>query len=365
MKKLVFLLLLFLCGCMPVQQQEQQAEQKTEFVPKEWNFHYAQLDEEMKSLYETMYTGICSFESKIVLSDATEEQLLTTFRCILEDHPELFYVNTQYHYELYADHSVAFYPTYDYDEKTYKERLATIDEQCTDILDQISSQADEEEVAAYIYRYLIEHTAYQKNEHDQQMDSVFLQGESVCAGYAKAYQYLMQKAGIPCTTISGEWIDEGETSLDTSEGHAWNLISLQDDWFYVDVTSGDIVDYGPHTCYQFFKLSTQEASMMYAPTDLVPQTKDPTQSYFQSRHLYLESYDEQVLQLAIDEMKRQGDGVLELRTEAYGSERLKAELLKDNRIFQLLAQNGIYVDTLGYAAIEALGSLEFYYEPIA
>ena len=95
-----------------------------------------------------MYTGICSFESKIVLSDATEEQLLTTFRCILEDHPELFYINTQYHYELYADHSVAFYPTYDYDEKTYKERLATIDEQCTEILDQISSQADEEEVAA-------------------------------------------------------------------------------------------------------------------------------------------------------------------------------------------------------------------------
>lgn len=72
-----------------------------------------------------------------------------------------------------------------------------------------------------------------------------------------------------------------------------------------------------------------------------------------------------MLQLAIDEMKRQGDGVLELRTEAYGSERLKAELLKDNRIFQLLAQNGIYVDTLGYAAIEALGSLEFYYEPIS
>lgn len=65
------------------------------------------------------------------------------------------------------------------------------------------SGSSDEEMAAYLYQYVIEHAEYESNERDQQMDSFFLQGKSVCAGYSKAYQYLMEKAGIPCTTLSG------------------------------------------------------------------------------------------------------------------------------------------------------------------
>lgn len=363
MKKrwLIGLVLMFGCTSVQVQEEIQQAESKPEvyeYEPQEWNFHYEQLDTAMQSSYDLLYAGMDTYADEIVLQDVDEEQMQLLFRSILEDHPELFYVHTQYQYRVYADGSLSFYPAYDFDEEERDSML----QQMNALSEEIVAKApdEEEERAAYLYAYVIEHMAYANNERDQQMDSFFFQGESVCAGYAKAYQYLMQKAGLRCTTISGEWIDDSLVQGDNSRAHAWNLVYLDDDWFYVDTTSGDIIDYGPHTCYQFFLLSTQEAQPIYAPSIEVPSTKAPEKNYFQKHHLYLEKYDEEVLQCSIKRMKEQGDGVIELRTKPDEVNALKAQLLENNRIFHLLAQQGIYADTLGYAQFDALGSLEFY-----
>ena len=43
-------------------------------------------------------------------------------------------------------------------------------------------------------------------------------------------------------------------------------------------------------------------------------------------------------------------------------ERLREELLQDDRIFTLLLRSGIVVNELGCAQQSALGSIEFYYE---
>ena len=64
---------------------------------------------------------------------------------------------------------------------------------------------------------------------DQSAYSALVNGQSVCAGYARAFQYIMQQLGIPtyyCTGYSGE-------------NHAWNIVKLYNDYYNVDTTWDD------------------------------------------------------------------------------------------------------------------------------
>ena len=101
---------------------------------------------------------------------------------------------------------------------------------------------------------------------------------------------------------------------------------------------------------------------MYTAEGAMEETADPQGSYVHRHGLYLESYDEAVLQNAIDEMIERGDQVLELRTAPHQGEQLREELLQDDRIFTLLLRSGIVVNELCCAQQPALGSIEFYYE---
>ena len=66
---------------------------------------------------------------------------------------------------------------------------------------------------------------------------VYIYGKAVCEGYAQAYAYLCKRAGLFCTElIAGE--------------HAWNLIRLNGELYYFDLTwmdSGELNWYHPNS----------------------------------------------------------------------------------------------------------------------
>ena len=52
---------------------------------------------------------------------------------------------------------------------------------------------------------------------------VFFDGKAVCGGYADAFYLLSNMAGIDCFLVIGG-------------NHCWNIVKLQDKWYYIDVT---------------------------------------------------------------------------------------------------------------------------------
>lgn len=59
---------------------------------------------------------------------------------------------------------------------------------------------------------------------------------SVCAGYAKAFQLLMNRCEVECFYVSGYILDE---TTNEKGAHAWNVICLNNEWYNVDVTWDD------------------------------------------------------------------------------------------------------------------------------
>ena len=65
---------------------------------------------------------------------------------------------------------------------------------------------------------------------------VFAFNEGVCETYTKAYSLLMNLAGIPCYTVLGK---AGSADGRDAAGHVWNLVLIENEWYWVDATWND------------------------------------------------------------------------------------------------------------------------------
>ncbi len=165
-----------------------------------------------------------------------EESIDKIFQCVLSDHPELFYVDG-YSYTKYSRGevltAVEFSGTYNVDLDTAVKRAEAIELAVDQILSGIGTEASDYDKVKYVYDTLICQTDYDMDAADNQnIYSVFVGRSSVCQGYAKATQYLLNRLGVECTLVLG--------TVETGEGHAWNLVKVNGNYYYVDTTWGDV-----------------------------------------------------------------------------------------------------------------------------
>ena len=66
----------------------------------------------------------------------------------------------------------------------------------------------------------------------------FSSGRIVCDGYAKVFQYLMHRAGVPCVTVSGSIISPEQAEKGITD-HAWNKVLLNGRWLNADICWAD------------------------------------------------------------------------------------------------------------------------------
>lgn len=133
-----------------------------------------------------------------------------------------------------------------------------------DILGKIitNSMTDEEKLKA-IHDYIVKNTKY---DFDNFLNNkippesytaygVLIKGTGVCNGYAETFNMLAQMAGIPSIVISGEAIN-----TEFSGPHAWNMVKVNNEVRYIDVTWDDPVpDEGPdYVRYDYFLLTEEQ-----------------------------------------------------------------------------------------------------------
>lgn len=89
--------------------------------------------------------------------------------------------------------------------------------------------------------------SYAQNRYNQTAYSVFCTDTTVCAGYSQAMQLLCNAVGIDCGVV-------------TSSNHEWNIVRLNDTWYYTDLTWNDLPEeyaekFGQGMLYDYFNRS--------------------------------------------------------------------------------------------------------------
>lgn len=345
-----------------VRQEPEAAVQQTGFL-YEGAFEYAarSLSEEELIWYQDMKQAMGDFGEEVRLDDAgleagcDEEDIDRIFQCVLNDHPELFYVEG-YSYTRFTRGdqitSIVFSGTYSIDRETAESRRSEIEAAAAEILAGVDEGADQYAKVKYVYDTIIRTTDYDQSAPDNQnIYSVFVGNRSVCQGYAKATQYLLNRLGVECTLVLGTVeTGGGQGIIAQQEGHAWNLVRVDGEYYYVDTTWGD-ASYSrqdgegtedinmPEINYDYLNVTTEELLKTHTLGENIPMplcAATEANYYFREGALFT-SYDREQMQTLVDRARAEDRDDVTVKCadmECYNE--VLTELVEKQEIFRYL-----------------------------
>ena len=281
------------------QQYQTNAAEETVEVSKisDGNYAYENLKQEEQQVYDEMLTAILSHQEKIMLSSMDTEVMRKAYTAVCADYGGLFwidgYVFTKY---MQGDEMVGleFAPNYTMTEEEREQTQQQIDQVVEQWLGSISVNDSDYDKVKYIYELLSTNTEYVEGaQNSQNIISVFLNGQTVCQGYACAAQYLMKQLGIQSVIVSG-------TAL--GDAHAWNLFQMNGAYYYMDATWGrgkyveDTVE-KYFIDYKYMAMTTEEMLRSHLPDGELnlPECTAVADNYYRKEGAYIEEWNPEVI----------------------------------------------------------------------
>mgnify|MGYP001622858190 FL=1 len=336
---------------------KENAEEDTKEIPEKeitqeqsaYYYGYGTLDEKSRKVYRQLAAGIESFQEKIPIDPISQEQLEKVMRVLMTDHPEYFWTDgtSSYTYQELPGGSIQnmeVQPEYQVDGQEARDLQNQIEAKADQWI-QGAPQGDTYERIKYVYETLIDQVEYQEDSpQNQNIRSVFLEGKTVCMGYSKAAQYLLNRMGIFCTLVTGTVTGEKPSS------HAWNLVKIKDQYYYMDVTWGNPgylnpVENDAYISYSYLCCNWDTLAPTHVPDDTIPlpSCEDDSYNYYKNKGRWYDSFDWDQIYQVIQSDLVQGAEMTELRFAGEESYATATEALVDGNLIQEAVQNSTAV----------------------
>ena len=204
---------------------------------------------------QALLEGMKNFKEEIDIRSCgiSSDELGDLYVGLAYEHPELFYVKTQWGWSIAYEGStkvLSVFPSYSIDGKVipkgkiteYMPQIQQQQAELTQKVKEITAQIDENwtplQKALYLHDYIATHGQYDtiskvdvQNKIDERRRDAYgmlIDGIGVCQGYTLAYRLLLKEVGIDSGTVTSD-----------SMNHVWNLIQIDGNWYHVDVTWDD------------------------------------------------------------------------------------------------------------------------------
>ena len=322
-------------------------------------YYFKQLTEEEQRVYRELLKGIRAREKEFYLTISDDDSIDRSYHAVLKDHPEIFWVHNRekIYKTTYSDSDYCvFTPGYTYTDSEIDEIQTAMEQSFQEVRALIPEDAGDYEKVRIVYTYVIDHTQYQTGEDDQSIAGVFWKKSAVCAGYAGAVQYLLERLDIPCIYVDG-------STKGSTEGHAWDIVKIGQEYYYVDATNGDQPDFLNGDAAQLEEHKTiiydylcpfpEEYEKTYTPSEelTVPACTAKNLDFYVLNQGYFEDYSWQDI---YDYCKMRMDNGAAVVRFKFGSQEAFSEAcreLLDDGVVQNVAQY--------YMKLHGLGQVEY------
>lgn len=329
------------------------AERDPNTIPR---YYYNRLSEDEKAVYDQIYEALCSCAESTgaLVRDIHYDRCGELLNIVIDDNPDIFWTANPPGAISYGSDGLAKNVIFKYcmTPSEVKRRKKQIEKAVKPFLKGIKPSMSDYEVALRAHENIVELIDYdslgiEEQERDPNRNSkpdnlrsvygVFVEGKAVCAGYARAYQYLLNRLGIECSYVigpchSGEW-------------HAWNLVKLEGDYYYVDVTFDDRTNTdsrksgNAEVSYDYFCITTQELlkTRNIHKSEQYPECTAVKCNYFIRSKLFFKDYDaERIGKLIVSAIKA-GKKEIAFKTESASVlALLKRRLVDEQGVFDIL-----------------------------
>ena len=294
----------------------------------------AQLPPEKQGAYDALYNACLNCESTVDLSafSLIPDEAWEILASVLFDHPENFWTKrTAKGGMMNSDGTVS---TVELNHILSKEQIAQqqqeIDAAVAEITKDISDDGGDYEIALKLYEKLAELLDYdtialnrQKRKTAEQLErepdtlrniyGALVLRKAVCAGYAKAYQYLLHRYGIEALYVCGDCFEGGR--------HAWNIVRLEGDYYQMDVTWADGSNTDPSKnregiTYAYFAVTDEDIrkSRSIDTKPAMPKCTSDNCNYYVRNGLYFTKYDpKEIRDVLTEKLKDPERSFVELR----------------------------------------------------
>lgn len=265
MKKRILSILLaitLLIGCIPQLSLTADASQESITVQDPLRYGWRalmQMDnaDDLLFAYEKLVEGLAECRDCISVYDDTHSvtttELSTVMEAVHSDYPEFFWLGLGYSMSTLSGSVRSVTPKYTMTASQVKTAKAALEAKAAVLLTGLEGKSDYE-ISKLLHDRLAAYMTYQSTDNDQTIYGALVEQQAVCAGYAAAYQYLLQQAGIPAWKVSGSSIDPTDG---TPKTHAWTLVCLDGSWYHTDLTWDDQGNLG-NIYYAYFNVTSQQ-----------------------------------------------------------------------------------------------------------
>lgn len=223
----------------------------------------AMLSDTQKEVYDQVYGAALELKESVTLCRQLDQSSIkNVMNAVFNDHPELFWLDTGYSYG-YTSKGAVISVMLKYNEtaQTLQSARQKFLNAAAKVINGASSLTTDLDKEQYVYKALQNMCVYDENsDMNQSAYSVLINGSSVCAGYSRAFQYIMQQLNIPCYFCTG-YANGGY--------HAWNIVYIDGKYYNVDLSWDDSLgDVSNTYSFAYFNLSDKAISVDHTRREL-------------------------------------------------------------------------------------------------
>lgn len=303
----------------------------------EGRFYHDMLSEEEQFIYDEMLSCIMNFkEESLPLTCQDASSIEKCYNAVLDDYGEIYWVdNAGYNQKNDAGPvEFIFTPSYTMTLDEKNEFDAAMRKEYEKYKSDIDKCKNDYEKVKKAYEMLVKRVDYDADaENNQDIRSVFIDKKSVCAGYSKSVQVMLNDQGIQCGLVHGTTTD--------GVAHSWNIVRIDDEYYYLDATWGDPEFSNAvsetDVCYDYLNITTDD--ILYSRTIesayKLPRCTSMKDNYYVKSGLYFEKWDK--------------NNICEIIKKAYKNKKKSVSVRFSNGIFMsqamdyLIDEDGIYM----------------------
>lgn len=310
---------------------------------------YGALSLPQRRLYRELQRNVESFQTEYVFQNTTFEEIGKVFQAVLADHPGYFWLSGSSAGTVRTMGNlttVYFRPSFTGSASAAELRRekAALDAKADGLvaLARRHSSVLYEQIV-FLHDSLVRRTDYRMNApHCYDAYGCLVLGKAVCAGYAAAFQLLMERLGVECGRIHGR----SASALTGETSHEWNYIRLPAGCCFIDVTWDDPVVSGggasDNLSHAFFGLGLRELRLTHqiSSDQKLPSPICDSYDYYRYYGRYLERYSfEAVRTVAQRQLARERSFSVKFGTSAQTDAALR-DLMDRQRVFELPGVSG-------------------------